>query len=405
MNLLDTFFVLISAALVLLMTPGLAFFYGGFGDRRNVISILKQNFVSIGVTTVLWVLVGYSLSFSGDYLGIIGNLDKAFLKTILPTTLLNEGGISEYAFIVFQLTFAIITPALITGAIINRMSFKAYLLFIVLWELFVYFPFAHMVWGGGFLHKVGVMDFAGGIVVHPLAGMTALACVFFIGSRKNKTVTPHNRPMIALGGALLWFGWFGFNAGSALAVDEIAVLAFLNTQLAASFAAIVWMLIEWKKEGKPKLVGFLTGAISGLVAITPAAGFVSIHSAILIGCISSVICYLAVDLKNRLGWDDALDVWGVHGVGGIVGSLGVGVFASSSINPGIQNGLIFGGFEFFMIQVFGVVLACLYAFIVTIMLLKIVSVFVPIKVSETEEKDGLDLSHHGESAYMFSRKL
>jgi len=295
-----TAFILFSSALVLLMTPGLAFFYGGFGDRRNVVSILKQSFVSIGITTILWVTVGYSLCFSGGIGGVIGNLDLAFLRTIAPTTLLEGTGIPLLAFVMFQLTFAIITPALITGAFVNRVSFKAYLIFLVAWQLLVYFPFAHMVWGGGILHKIGIVDFAGGIVVHPLAGMAALACVFFVGSRKKLEVRPHNRPMIALGGALLWFGWFGFNAGSALAVDGVTVLAFINTQIAASFAAVVWMFIEWKKEGKPKIIGFLTGAIAGLVAITPAAGFVSVTSAAIIGVVASMGCYYAVSLKNKI---------------------------------------------------------------------------------------------------------
>lgn len=398
-----TSFMLIATALVLLMTPGLAFFYGGFGDRRNVISILKQNFVSMGLTTILWLAVGYSLSFSGDVFGFIGNLDKAFLIGISPDQVIDGTGIPEYVFFAFQLTFAIITPALITGAIINRMSFKAYILFIILWQLLVYYPFAHMVWGGGLLHSLGVMDFAGGIVVHPLAGMTALACVFFIGNRQKVDTQPHNRPMIALGGALLWFGWFGFNAGSALAVDGITALAFVNTQIAASFGAIIWMAVEWKKEGKPKVIGFLTGAIAGLVAITPAAGFVSVISAAIIGSVSSLVCLKAVDLKNKLKWDDALDVWGVHGVGGIVGSIAVGVFANSSVNVGISDGLIFGGTHFFLIQVLGVVVACIYSFVVTWGLLKLINVFVPVKVSEKEESQGLDLAHHGETAYSFRR--
>ena len=396
-----TAFMLVSSALVLLMTPGLAFFYGGFGDRRNVISIMKQNLVSMGITTMLWFAIGYSLSFSGDVLGLIGNLDKAFLNNVPLNALLDGTGIPEYVFFIFQLTFAIITPSLITGAIINRMSFKAYLVFLILWQIFVYYPFAHMVWGGGLLHSMGVMDFAGGIVVHPLAGMTALACVFFIGNRQKKKVRPHNRPMIALGGALLWFGWFGFNAGSALAVDSITSLAFVNTQIAASFGSIVWMLLEWKKEGKPKVVGFLTGAIAGLVAITPAAGFVSVGSAAIIGSIASMVCLWAVELKNKLGWDDALDVWGVHGVGGMVGSIAVGVFASSALNPSISNGLIFGNVQFFGIQVFGVVVACVYSFASTWILLKGISLFTNVKVSKEEEELGLDLAHHREQAYSF----
>jgi len=270
----------------------------------------------------------------------------------------------------------------------------------VAWELLVYFPFAHMVWGGGILHQIGVVDFAGGIVVHPLAGMAALACVFFVGSRKNAETRPHNRPMIALGGALLWFGWFGFNAGSSLAVDSVTVLAFINTQVAASFASVIWMFIEWKKEGKPKIIGFITGAVAGLVAITPAAGFVSVTSAAIIGTVASIGCYYAVSLKNKMKWDDALDVWGVHGVGGIIGSIAVGIFATSSVNSAVSDGLIYGGTLFFFKQIFGVVVACTYAFAVTYILLFLINKITPVKVLPEEEELGLDIALHGEDAYL-----
>jgi len=394
-----TLFVLFSAALVLLMTPGLAFFYGGFGSRNNVISILKQSFVSLGITTILWYAIGYSLCFSGDVGGVIGDFGHVFLRGIDHTTLIEGTGLPSLAFFVFQLAFAIITPALITGAFVDRVTFKAYLIFLVLWQVLVYYPFVHMVWGGGILHQMGVVDFAGGIVVHPLAGMAALACVFFVGSRKNRHDELHNRPMVALGAALLWFGWFGFNAGSALAVDSIAVLAFVNTQIAASAGAVVWMLLEWRKEGKPKLVGFLIGAISGLVAITPAAGFVSVGSAAIIGVISAIGCFYAVALKNYLGWDDALDVWGVHGVGGIIGSVSVGIFASSVINAGVSNGLIYGGGVFFLKQIMGVLIASLYSFVVTYGLLFLVDKITPVKVALEDKAQGMDSILHGEQAY------
>lgn len=394
-----TTFILICSALVILMTPGLAFFYGGFGDGRNVISIIKQSMVSLSITTMLWYAIGYSLCFSGDICGVIGNLDYMFLEGISPSDMLPGTGIPVYAFIIFQLAFAIITPALITGAFVNRISFKAYLAFLVLWEILVYFPFAHMVWGGGWLHHLGVMDFAGGIVIHPLAGMAALASVFYVGRRKQMKNEPHSRPLMALGAGLLWFGWFGFNAGSALAVNSITVLAFVNTQIAAAFGSFVWMMWEWIKEGKPKLVGFLTGAVAGLVAITPAAGFVSVGSAAVIGAIASLICYYAVAMKNRMKWDDALDVWGVHGVGGIIGSIAVGIFASNSLNNAVPNGLLYGGVKFFVIQIIGVVVACTYAFIMTYILLMVVNKITPVKVNEEAQMLGLDLAHHGEIAY------
>ncbi|NDC83256.1 ammonium transporter, partial [bacterium] len=316
-NAANTVFMVLSSILVFLMTPGLAFFYGGLSDKKNVLGIKIQSFVSLGVTAVLWFLVGYSLCFSGDVYGVIGNLDMMCLRGVTPETLFPSTGIPLLVFISYQMMFAIITPALITGAFINRITFKAYLLFLVLWQLVVYYPFAHMVWGGGVLSKLGALDFAGGLVVHILAGMAALAAVFFVGKRKNSDTQSHNIPFIALGTGLLWFGWFGFNAGSALAVNSTMAVAFFNTHLSAATAAITWLLIDWKWYGKPKLVGFLTGGVAGLVAITPGAGFVAPGSAAVIGVAASIICFYAVVVKNNFGWDDALDVWGVHGVGGI----------------------------------------------------------------------------------------
>jgi len=397
----NTGFMLLATSLVMLMTPGLAFFYGGLVGRKNVLTIMMQSFVSMGITTILWFAVGYSLCFSGDVGGIIGNLDHAFLRGVSLDQLFGDGssGIPLIVFIVYQMMFAIITPALITGAFTNRVRFKAYLVFLVGWLLFVYFPFVHMVWGGGLLAKWGVLDFAGGIVVHAIAGMAALASVFFVGKRKIEDKGMHSIPLIALGTGLLWFGWYGFNAGSELQVDKITSLAFLNTDLAASFAAITWLLIEWKKEKKPKFVGLLTGAVAGLATITPAAAYVSPISACIIGILAGSICYYAVALKNKLQWDDSLDVWGVHGVGGILGVISLGIFASTAVNAAGADGLILGNASFFFKEVIAVVAAGIYAFLFTYGMLWIINKFTPVKVSDKEEEEGLDSVLHGENAY------
>ena len=309
--------MLVATSLVMLMTPGLAFFYGGLVGRKNVLTIMMQSFTSLAVTTALWFSVGYSLCFSGDVGGIIGNLDNAFLKGIsINDVLAEDNNIPLLLFVAYQMMFAIITPALITGAFANRIHFPAYLIFLVAWLLLVYFPLVHMVWGGGLLAQWGVLDFAGGIVVHASAGMAALASVFFCGKRHVDDRGPHSVPLVALGTGLLWFGWYGFNAGSELRVDSITTLAFINTDLAASFAALSWLAIEWMRTGKPKFVGLLTAIIAGLATITPAAAFISPVSAVIIGIAAGVVCYFAIELKNKLEWDDALDVWGVHGVGG-----------------------------------------------------------------------------------------
>jgi Amt family ammonium transporter len=295
--------------------------------------------------------------------------------------------------------FAIITPALITGAFVNRVTFKSYLIFLVFWQLLVYYPFAHMVWGGGLLAQWGVLDFAGGIVVHATAGFAALASVIYVGKRRDVVSPPNSIPLIAIGTGLLWFGWYGFNAGSALDVNAVTGLAFLNTDVAASFAAITWLVIEWSRERKPKFVGLLTGAVAGLATITPAAGFVSLPSAVMIGIASGIVCYLAVHLKNRMGWDDALDVWGVHGIGGCLGTILLGVFASKTMNAAGADGLMSGGTTFFLHQVVAVVGACIYAYIFTYLMLVIINKITPVKVSETYEDLGLDHAIHGEKAY------
>ncbi len=396
-----TGFMLLATSLVMLMTPGLAFFYGGLVGRKNVLTIMIQSFVSMGVTTVLWYTVGYSLCFSGDVAGIIGNLDMAFLRGVDPTTVFSaSNNIPLLVFIAYQMMFAIITPALITGAFTNRVRFSAYLVFLVAWLLLVYFPICHMVWGGGLLQQWGVLDFAGGIVVHAIAGMAALASVFYVGRRKVEERGPHSIPLVALGTGLLWFGWYGFNAGSELQVDAITGLAFLNTDVAASFAAMTWLIIEWSRAKKPKFVGLLTGAVAGLATITPAAGFVSTGSAAIIGIVSGAVCYLAVSMKNRLGWDDALDVWGVHGVGGTIGVIMLGIFATTAINPNGANGLLSGGTAFFLKETVAVLGASLYAFIFSYVMLAIINKITPVTVSQLEEETGVDESLHGENAYL-----
>ncbi len=404
MNTFDTGtigFMLLATSLVMLMTPGLAFFYGGLAGKRNILGIMIQSFVSMGITTIMWFICGYSLCFSGDALGgIIGNLDKVFMCGIdLNTPFPGNHHMPEFVFIAYQMMFAIITPALITGAFVNRVTFKSYILFLILWQVLVYYPFAHMVWGGGLLARWGVLDFAGGIVVHATAGFAALASVIYVGKRRDVASPPNSIPLIAIGTGLLWFGWYGFNAGSALDVNSITGLAFLNTDVAASFAAITWLVIEWSMAKKPKFVGLLTGAVAGLATITPAAGFVSLPSAVMIGVASGIVCYLAVHLKNKIGWDDALDVWGVHGIGGCLGTILLGVFASKAMNASGADGLIYGGTHFFAKQVIAVVVASIYAFLFTYIMLWLINKITPVKVAIEHEDAGLDAAIHGEKAY------
>ena len=396
-----TGFMLLATSLVMLMTPGLAFFYGGLAGKRNILGIMIQSFVSMGITTIMWFVCGYSLCFSGDAMGgVIGNLDKAFMHGVdLNTPFPGNHKLPEFVFMAYQMMFAIITPALITGAFVNRVTFKSYLVFLVLWQVLVYYPFAHMVWGGGLLAHIGVLDFAGGIVVHATAGFAALASVIYVGKRRNTASQPNSIPLIAIGTGLLWFGWYGFNAGSELNVDAITGLAFVNTDVAASFAAITWLVIEWSQLRKPKFVGLLTGAVAGLATITPAAGFVSLPSAAIIGIASGGVCYLAVSLKNRMGWDDALDVWGVHGIGGCLGTILLGVFASKAMNPNGADGLMTGNTHFFLYQVLAVVGACIYAFVFTYGMLALINMFTKVRVTEEAEDEGLDVSLHGEIAY------
>ncbi len=403
-------FMLVSTSLVMLMTPGLAFFYGGLVGRKNVLTIMLQSFVSMSVTTVLWVVCGFTMAFSGKYgdpsnpdiMGVIGNFHLAFLHNVDPTTPFpGSPTIPLIVFIAYQMMFAQITPALITGAFANRVTFKSYLLFLVAWLMLVYFPVAHMIWGGGILQSMGVLDFAGGIVVHATAGFAALAAVFYVGRRKVPDAGLHSIPLVALGTGLLWFGWYGFNAGSELKVDSVTALAFLNTDVAASFAAITWLALAWFYEQKPKFVGLLTGSIAGLAAVTPAAGYVTTWSAIIIGIAASIVCYYAISLKNRMQWDDALDVWGVHGVGGVLGVFALGIFASKAVNPnGGADGLLLGNPSFFLKQAGAVIGAAAYAFGFTYVMLVVIHAITPVTVSSTEEEVGLDEALHGEHAYL-----
>ncbi len=400
----NTGFMLLATSLVMLMTPGLAFFYGGLVGRKNVLAIMIQSFVSMGWTTVLWWAVGYSLCFSGGEGGFIGNLDKAFLWGISitdPAPMNNS--IPLIVFIAYQMMFAIITPALITGAFTNRVRFSAYMIFLTVWLLFCYFPFVHMVWGGGMLAQWGVFDFAGGIVVHATAGFAALAAVFYVGKRNVQDKGPHSIPLVALGTGLLWFGWYGFNAGSEFAVDSVTANAFLNTDVAASVAGVTWLIIAWIFEKKPKFVGLLTGAVAGLATITPAAGYVTITSAVIIGLIAGIVCYIAVYIKNRMEWDDALDVWGVHGVGGVLGTICLGIFGTIAvqINPSISwpSGLVEGNGAFFIKQTVAALGAAAYGFIFTWLALWLINKITPVRITQEEETLGLDESLHGETAY------
>ena len=397
----NTGFMLLCSSLVMLMTPGLAFFYGGLVGRKNVLSIMIQSFVSMGWTTVIWYFFGYSLCFSGDVGGIIGNLDMSFLKGVdlMAPSPINPT-IPLIVFVAYQMMFAIITPALISGAFTNRVTFKAYMLFLTFWLIFVYFPFVHMVWGGGILHQWGVLDFAGGIVVHNIAGMAALASVLYVGKRKAVDSGPHSIPLVALGTGLLWFGWYGFNAGSEFRVDSVTAIAFLNTDIAASFAAVTWLLMDWMNSKKPKFLGLLTGAVAGLATITPAAGYVSPTTAVIIGVLAGIVCYYAIALKNKLKLDDALDVWGVHGVGGLIGVILLGIFASTAFNPAGTDGLIAGNVKFFLIQTVAVIISSIWAFSFTYGMLWIINEITPVKVETAEQQGGMDKFLHGEQAYI-----
>jgi Amt family ammonium transporter len=399
----DTAWVLMSAALVMLMIPGLAFFYGGLVRKKNILSILMQCFMMIGLITIQWVLVGYTLSFGPDVGGIIGDLSWFGLRGVGLAPSDYAGTIPHQAFMIFQAMFAIITPALIIGAFAERMKFAAFCLFSLLWATFVYDPIAHWVWGGGFLGADGALDFAGGTVVHISAGVGALAAALIMGKRQGypeKMSPPHNLPLAALGAGLLWFGWFGFNAGSALASGALSTSAFVATHISAATAGMTWAFIDWMFHGKPTMLGMITGVVAGLVAITPAAGFVNPVGAIWIGIGASAVCWpVAILVKSKLGYDDSLDAFGVHGVGGIWGALATGLWATTSVNAGGADGLFYGNPAQFLIQIKAVLITGVYAFAATILILKLVDLIVPLKATDDEERIGLDVIEHREAAY------
>lgn len=400
----DTAFILVCSALVLFMTPGLALFYGGMVRSKNVLGTIMHSFVAMGLVTVVWVLWGYSLAFGPDVGGIVGSLDWFGLKGVgLAPSSTYADTIPHQAFMVFQAMFAIITPALITGAFAERMKFSAFLVFIVLWSTLVYCPMAHWVWGdGGWLGNLGALDFAGGTVVHISSGASALAAALLIAKRKGfgkEHFIPHNMPMTITGTAMLWFGWFGFNAGSALAANGLAAGAFVTTHVAAAAAALSWMFAEWIHRRQPTTLGAASGSVAGLVAITPAAGFVGPVSALIIGAVAGVVCYGGVLMKARLGYDDSLDVVGIHGLGGAWGALATGLWASTRVNPDGANGLFFGNAGQLWIQFVSIVATVVFAFVVTCILLKVIDAVIGLRVSEEEEMRGLDLTQHSEAAY------
>ena len=391
----------------MLMTPGLGFFYGGLVRRKNVLSTVMHSFFILCLISVQWVLWGYSLAFGPDFhgWGIIGDLSWVGLNGVgyLPNKDY-AATIPHQAYMVFQMMFAVITPALITGAFAERKRFKAFVVFSLLWATFVYDPIAHWVWGhGGWLANLGALDFAGGTVVHISSGVSALVAAYVLGKRithaPGENVEPHDLPMVVLGASLLWFGWFGFNAGSALAANALAGAAFVNTNTAAAMGALTWMTIHWWHKGVPSVAGATAGAVAGLVAITPAAGYVTPAASILIGLIVSVVCYGAVQLRDRLKVDDALDVWAVHGVGGTVGALATGLFATTVVNSAAANGLFYGNPRQLWIQFIAVAASWIYSAVATWIVLKIVNLIIPLRVSEKEEAMGLDVSQHAEVAY------
>ncbi len=400
----DTAWMLASTALVMLMTPGLALFYGGMVRGKNVLGTLMQSFIAIAIVSMQWILIGYSLSFGPDINGIIGGLDWAGLQGVgiepnpdyAPT-------IPHILFMLYQAMFAVITPALITGAFAERMKFSAFFVFTLLWSTVVYDPVAHWVWGsGGWLKNMGALDFAGGIVVHLISGISALAAALVIGKRKGylqEAMYPHNLPMTVLGAGLLWFGWFGFNAGSALSAGTLSTMAFVATHTSAVSATLIWVVIEWIHRGKPTMFGAATGSIAGLATITPAAGFVSPMSALVIGLAAGAVCYLSLNMKGRLGYDDSLDAFGVHGIGGIIGTFATGLFAQTLINPAGGNGLFFGDHKMLISQSIAISVTAVYSFVMTVIILKIIDKFIGLRIDEDSELHGLDISQHGESGY------
>jgi Amt family ammonium transporter len=400
----DTAWILISSALVMLMTPGLAMFYGGMVRKKNVLGTIMHSFIAIALVSLQWILFGYSLSFGPDIKGLIGNLSWAGLNGVGMTPNADYAPtIPHLLFMIYQMMFAVITPALISGAFAERMKFSAFLIFTVVWTTIVYDPVAHWVWGtGGWLKNLGVLDFAGGIVVHATSGFSALAAALYIGKRKgflHEHMPPHNLPMTVLGAGLLWFGWFGFNAGSALTSGTLATMAFLTTHTAAASATVTWVIIEWLHRGKPTMFGAATGSIAGLATITPAAGFVGPMAALVIGIAAGIVCYIALNAKTKFGYDDSLDAFGVHGVGGTIGTLMAGLFASVAINAAGANGAFFGNPKQFFIQVEAISLVALYSFVVSFAVLKVLDVTMGLRIHADHETEGLDISQHGEAGY------
>jgi Amt family ammonium transporter len=402
MNSSDIVFMFVSTSFVMFMIIGLALFYGGLVRARNILSVIAQCMICIGLVTIIWILYGYSLVFGADVYGFIGNLDFVFLKNVGQDAGPHADNIPHILFCMFQLMFAAITPALITGAFAERMKFKAFILFTFLWSTFVYFPIAHWVWGGGWIGTHGGLDFAGGTVIHINSAVAALAGAIAVGKRKDwpgEQIKPHNLGITFLGAGILWLGWFGFNSGSALAANGVAMNAFFVTQIAASASALSWMAVEWKVHGKPTVLGLASGAVAGLVAITPASGFVSAFPALLIGLAAGILCFYAVGLKARFRYDDSLDVVAIHGVGGLWGALATGLFASTAVNPSGSDGLFYGNPSLFVIQLADNAAVIVYSMIVSLVIFKIVDLFTGLKVSPEEENAGLDISLHGEKAY------
>ena len=403
MNTGDTAFLLLSAALVMLMTPGLALFYAGMVRSKNALGTIMQSFIIIGVISLEWILWGYSMSFGPDMWGIIGSLEWFGLQGVALTPHpVYASTVPHQVFMIYQCMFAVITPALITGAFAERMKFGPFLIFTLLWATFVYNPLAHWIWGGGWLASLGALDFAGGVAVHLSSGVAALAAAIILGKRRgygSEELKPHNLTLTLLGAGILWFGWFGFNAGSALSAGMIAGSAFVATHIAGTTGALAWIAMEWKFTGKATTLGAASGAIAGLATVTPASGFVSPLSAAAIGILAGIFCYLGIQAKNKLGYDDSLDVVGIHGVGGILGLLATGFFASLVVNPGGANGLLYGNFSQLGIQCIAILATIVYTFIVTYILLKVVDKLFGLRVQEGDEISGLDLSQHDETAY------
>ncbi|MED0661141.1 ammonium transporter [Bacillus smithii] len=403
MDIATSAFMFLATLLVWIMTPGIALFYGGMVKSKNVLSTTMQSFSSIAIVSIIWIIAGYSLAFSTGGNALIGNLDWAGLKGVsFKPNPDYSSDIPHNLFMMFQLTFAILTVAIITGAFAERMRFSSYLIFITLWSLFVYSPVAHWVWGvGGWLRELGVLDFAGGNVVHISSGVTGLVLAIVLGKRKDaQNTTPHNLPLTIMGGALVWLGWYGFNVGSALTLNDVAMIAFINTNTAAAAGIIGWVVVEWLVNKKPTMLGAVSGAIAGLVAITPACGFVTPFASIIIGLVGGALCFWGVSyLKAKLGYDDALDAFGLHGIGGTWGGIATGLFSTVSVNSAGANGLFYGGASLLWKQLVAIGATYVFVALVSFIIIKVIGLVLPIRVNEEEETVGLDITIHGEKAY------